>query len=666
MNQSPTRTETNPPLKNRFIVEMSGRSKTDTNVDSKNDACGILSIKNRGKYIFKSALSLEKGNAKNDLYNFNRELESNFKDQDSSANIYTQEHSYIHNKKMAIFDKYAYDNNKYKPDRVGIHSMNKFSKKFDKKGKNGTLYKTTFFRNNQYILNPKVKYYPLEILKKYEKQVKEDEEFEKMQKNQQSFNEYVIDKPCETENNKFGYTTSYCNLMNKYGSSGVIFNNTTNSLYKALAMRAIERYHAYDQNKISDIKSIYKNMALTSSIYDLKNTNRGVAITQHDSSWLLKRTSRDKIPILFPPTTLHNKDYNNKSEVNRYDKISQELSKLKTLILTDDYSKRFDYIKQFLREKNIDLKYTNDINLENFYKFITSDYKIDPLISYKDTIIKALLIGDESEAKGYLTEANLTHIRETERESSNLENYSGCLLAEDKLRTVQSQKSQKSQQASPSPPKGKQHIIKPNLKGKDYARFLIPSKEKKELYIPLERQFSYGKYNKTKCRENIVKELEFQLDDVVKSDRSKRNPKIKPVNMENTMIVKRNTKGDIKGNNSNLSGDMGSGNNTCTEPKKSSRTAGQSSHGKDDSLDLRLGNFTGYKEEGSSTDRNFFNYHRKKNNIKDLNNRLYYNRVTGGDYVYNLYKRSGKMAEYVVLNRIKGQIAFDNVSNLYQ
>ena len=50
-------------------------------------------------------------------------MESNFMKLCQQSNIYTSNAKYISNKKMVLLDKYKFDNNAYKPDRLKIHDM---------------------------------------------------------------------------------------------------------------------------------------------------------------------------------------------------------------------------------------------------------------------------------------------------------------------------------------------------------------------------------------------------------------------------------------------------------------------------------------------------------------------------------------------------------------
>ena len=77
----------------------------------------------------------------------NKVLESNFIKLSKEANIYTSNADYITNKKMLLFDKYDFDNNKYKPNRAKIFDMTSIPK--SKNQTSNILYKTTKFRGGR-------------------------------------------------------------------------------------------------------------------------------------------------------------------------------------------------------------------------------------------------------------------------------------------------------------------------------------------------------------------------------------------------------------------------------------------------------------------------------------------------------------------------------------
>ena len=79
------------------------------------------------------------------------DFESNFMKLRKEANIYTSNANYIKNTKMLLLDKYIYDNNKYKPDRLGLFDMSDFNNlKFkEKKAITGHIY----YNHNKYQRN---------------------------------------------------------------------------------------------------------------------------------------------------------------------------------------------------------------------------------------------------------------------------------------------------------------------------------------------------------------------------------------------------------------------------------------------------------------------------------------------------------------------------------
>jgi hypothetical protein len=77
-------------------------------------------------------------------------FESNFRNIRKDSNIYTSNVDYIQNKKMLLLDKYIYDNNVYKADRLGffdVSDMNNVNNK-RKKGKGHIYYNHNKYRRN--------------------------------------------------------------------------------------------------------------------------------------------------------------------------------------------------------------------------------------------------------------------------------------------------------------------------------------------------------------------------------------------------------------------------------------------------------------------------------------------------------------------------------------
>ena len=99
-----------------------------------------LSFKNIYQSILKS--KLKKSSSFNNINKEKIIFESNFKKIKNESNIYTSKANYIYNTKMLILNKYTYDNNKYKPDRLGLYDkfgFNDFKLK-NKKRINGYIY----------------------------------------------------------------------------------------------------------------------------------------------------------------------------------------------------------------------------------------------------------------------------------------------------------------------------------------------------------------------------------------------------------------------------------------------------------------------------------------------------------------------------------------------
>ena len=74
-------------------------------------------------------------------------FESNFMKLRKESNIYTSDADYINNSKMLLMDKYTYDNNKYKPNRLHLFDVSAFKKiRFQNKQINGVIY----YSHNKY------------------------------------------------------------------------------------------------------------------------------------------------------------------------------------------------------------------------------------------------------------------------------------------------------------------------------------------------------------------------------------------------------------------------------------------------------------------------------------------------------------------------------------
>ena len=76
-------------------------------------------------------------------------MESNFMSLVKESNIYTSNIKYISNIKMIILNKYKYDNNVYRPDRLKKYDMSKLPKPKPKLKK--INFKKMIFKNTPFF-----------------------------------------------------------------------------------------------------------------------------------------------------------------------------------------------------------------------------------------------------------------------------------------------------------------------------------------------------------------------------------------------------------------------------------------------------------------------------------------------------------------------------------
>ena len=87
----------------------------------------------------------------NSIENNKTNMESNFMSLLKESNIYTSKVKYISNIKMLLLDKYKFDNDTYRPDRLKIYDMSKLPKpKFKLKKFN---FRNFFFNHKPIIQN---------------------------------------------------------------------------------------------------------------------------------------------------------------------------------------------------------------------------------------------------------------------------------------------------------------------------------------------------------------------------------------------------------------------------------------------------------------------------------------------------------------------------------
>jgi hypothetical protein len=106
-------------------------------------------------------------------------------------------------------------------------------------------------------------------------------------------------------------------------------------------------------------------------------------------TYYMEKSNKGEIPIIFPHSKLSAKEYVNFSEKNRYEKLADQLMKLKQYIINDEMNEKY-YIKEFMMKHGIydEELYTID-KLTNFSNYLFSDMDIDTSLTFKDIIVKA-------------------------------------------------------------------------------------------------------------------------------------------------------------------------------------------------------------------------------------------------------------------------------------
>ena len=338
---------------------------------------------------FSRALSMN-----NSIKSKNPEMESNFIKLSKEANIYTANAQYITNKKLLLFNKYNYENNKYKPNRANLFDMTSIP---HIKNKNNTVYKTTKFRGGRMFF--------FDNSKRTTPKGKEDEN--------QSNSKNIINiskKPLYLQElEKFELKTQndfyIKNSIKKYVDNSFQTRKRhppSNSLYKELVSKKNEIYDNFVNNKINDNNDnlyypLFKSLSSSSPSSekakeeDKKNNNSNL---NGYSNLLYKKKNDGIIPITFPLICSNAVDCDTISQRKRFENIMETFTKLKFLIENDKKlgkNNEIDYIIEFILNKKIDKKYLNNQCINNFCDFLKCKHlPIDTNKSLKENIIMAL------------------------------------------------------------------------------------------------------------------------------------------------------------------------------------------------------------------------------------------------------------------------------------
>ena len=337
---------------------------------------------NANKKSFGRALSTN-----NTIKPTNQDIESNFIKLSKDANIYTANADYIQNKKLLLFDKYDFPNNKYKPNRANLFDMTSIP--YSKNHFN-TVYKTTKFRGGRmYFFDTKNS---LSI------------------NENKSNNSFVKKKPLyiqDLEKYEIKTENKFYKKYDKYKYLDNTFQNKkrhppSNSLYKELMSKKNEIYDTFVNNKIVQTDKIYNPIfkplfPLSGSESDEREINaqkiKNDQLTGF-SNLLSKKKNDGIIPITFPLICSNAAICDTISQRNRFENIMETFIKLKSLIENDKKlgkNNEIDYIIEFILNKNIDKKYINYQYINNFLNFLNC--KILPINtnkSLKENIILAL------------------------------------------------------------------------------------------------------------------------------------------------------------------------------------------------------------------------------------------------------------------------------------
>ena len=340
-------------------------------------------------------------------------MESNFMKLCKEANIYTSNANYIKNKKMVLFDKFNYDNNIYIPDRAKLFRVTKIP---NVPNKNSFIYKTTKFRAGHFISNNHSK-----------------NRSENLGGNSLLNNTSLFDT---TKKNQYENCLQFRNFSNSLITSSYIDNSFQNSkryppsgtLYKELMGKKNETLELFlksnfskkkkskdnetekceekkDDNKVKDDSFFYsfykdynnkikiKDISILKKLYYKQFVNNNSDLNGY-SSLLSKKKSNWGFPLSCPKIFSANIIFDNKSQKERYEKISESFYNLKELMndfINEGRLNELDYIYEYCVSKNIDKKYLTITNLNNFYDFLhEKKLLLDLSKTLKENIILAL------------------------------------------------------------------------------------------------------------------------------------------------------------------------------------------------------------------------------------------------------------------------------------
>ena len=532
-----------------------------------------------------------------------KELESNFIKLSKEANMYTSNAEYITNKKLLLFNKYNFENNKYIPNRAKLFDMTSIPKI---KTKINILYKTTKFRGGKmYFFDNKNPPKINDILESNNN------------KNYPNHKKPLYLRDLEK------YETKKEQFFSNNGTQTKFIDNTfqkrkryppSNSLYRELMNKKNEIYDNF-VNIITEGEEYYRPLInkpkLFSAKYD-EDENSKKKIKNEDLNGFTNLFSKKKndglIPITYPLVCAHMINHDSMSQRARYENIMESFIRLKSMIENDKAFGKFNekkYIREFLSNKNIDKTYLNEKNYENFSNFLKlKKMPIDINKTLKENIIVALNY-DELENKILNSDDNDNNNDNLEKNESKKNNLNNKQIPSTKTRIISNES---------------------NIFKNKPLEFDIPRQKK---------LLDSGNYrNDIELRDSLQKELE-----IIENEVEDKQNKIKNIEdnlgllpFESDYYYKQNL------NKKNFN----------KEKKKDLRLISQKEY---------------YKttEEQKKTKKKI----NKNYNLYDFNERLYYTWYKNqniGDIKH--YKKQSKLTEYIIYNRTKEKIIDEKIEEI--
>jgi hypothetical protein len=254
-------------------------------------------------------------------------------------------------------------------------------------GKHGVLYKTTTFRN-KFSSNNNVALERL-LRKSYGNGDHSDSrllEKEIEEKILNDANKLETDKQ-KTKQPKLkihDFSDYHARFPHKIMTNTRTYYNTSTSIFNAINQG---KNNFIDFVKGSDIKVRNSDDLLSKKKNFLKN---------HAMTHYLGKKG-DEIPYVFPFATVHQNNYNSYSEKNRYEKVTEQLLKLRYFIQKDEQNEK-KYLQEFIMKHNIyDEAFYTDESLKNFMNFLNSDFNINPGRTVREIIYLATSYTGNSE-----------------------------------------------------------------------------------------------------------------------------------------------------------------------------------------------------------------------------------------------------------------------------